>query len=159
MILNPYRFAGAAVPAPLHWWNLTSNKAEGLWDFGSGDFGLLTTSSAGVTVEADQPDGVGDCIEFDNSGTPDGYVYTLQNQAWDGAGNDISISCWIAFPTGSTYINKPFFSWFNSTPDDRLVQLRVGSAADAWQADFYDTGTNTVAATDDAEDPVADGTW
>jgi hypothetical protein len=159
MILNPYRFAALAVPAPLHWWNLTSNTAEGLWDYGSGDFGLLATSSTGVTVEADQPDGVGDCIEFDNSGTPDGYVFPLQDKAWDGAGNDISISCWIAFPTGSAYVNRPFFSWYNSSPDDRLVRLEVNVTADAWQAVFYDTGTKNVTATDLNADPVPDGRW
>jgi len=159
MILNPYRFAaGTAVPAPLHWWNLTDLKL-GLWDYGSGEFGKLATSSAGVTVETDQPDGAGDCIEFDNSGTPDGYVTTLTDQAWDGAGNDISISCWIAFPTGSTYINKPFFSWYNSSPDDRLVVMNVAAANNAWLAKFFDTGTNSASAIDPAEDPAADGTW
>ena len=160
MIINPYRFAaGATPPAPLHWWDLTDTKADGLWDFGSGEFGLLTTSSAGVTVEADQPDGAGDCIEFDNSGAIDGYVYALQDKSWDGAGNDISISCWIAFPTGSTFIGKPFFSWYNTTPDDRLVVLNVAAATEAWLATFYDTGTNEVEALDQFEDPVADGRW
>ena len=146
VIINPYRFSagGVSLPRPIHFWDL-DNTTTGVDDLGSGGTGSpwARLSQGGVAVNVTTgsaaPGGVGECLDFvtgyyeyDDAGTTD--------IAWDGARDEMTMTCWYQIRFTSTAKNQ-LISWRTLTTTARLAQMQVENSTDDYLGGaFFDDG-------------------
>ena len=119
-IINPYRFAAAGIPTPLHWWDL-DDLSDGLTDQGDGSNDMSLTNVSTTVDTGDAPDS-GDSILI---GSNTQYLHTLNNFAWDGSGNEVSWAAWFKCESQSSTYNS-ILMWRNaSSTTPRIIHLDV----------------------------------
>ena len=125
-------------------------------DYGTGGFGHLANNLGNVSTAADQPDGAGDSLDF--AGNANTYLgdMGLDNVAWDGAGNDLTIALWFNADAWTNFCRM--FAWVGSGNDIALVRLVVDASFDYVGYTQYDTDTTSIAATSNVADSVI-STW
>ena len=145
MIINPYRFAAAAGTAlsadPIHWWDM-NNLTTGIDDQGTnsatGPFSsrLAQGGTPDVTTGGFAPNS-GECINFQ----PVEYLHNSSgaNIAWDGTGNDYSLSIWVNADT-ITGFHFPI-NWRDTGGSGNLFFIFYANngSPDDWRYIFYDS--------------------
>ena len=170
MIINPYRFGGAADPVadPLHYWDftdLTATAGGGIYDQGSGNWGALTSTFYPVRLGGgNAPDGVSSCLDFTSGTTDSDHLTMSTSKAWDGGTNDLSISMWVYHDNFSATNYHGLLTWRdNPGAGNRLTWLRADTSASAFgRPEFfiYDVNDNNDVAEDNtAGGDLAAGQW
>ena len=134
MIINPYRFSGAAaVPAPLAWFDLDDS---GTW---SND----GTSSAISLVAIGTPTTTTSTVGSTNRTVCNldrGDRFQDLTAAWDGANNDqMSVSIWFKYdtlPANSLYL----MDWRDVAGDDIFYLLLASTSYDTVGGQIFDDG-------------------
>ena len=143
-----------AVSQPLHWWDV-ENLTTGMVDRGDSTsrFDLGKVSSGGGLRVGEAPDGT-DCVETPaNVYLANKHPTPLQDIAWDGSGNDVSVSIWarcIAIASTGNWV----FSWRASTT--AFCQINIQS--DKIQAVLWNDNGNFIIAETTGLTPALD-TW
>jgi len=152
-------FRGAPPPLPAHWWDLT-DLTSGLLDLGTGGWGHLQNGSSagaygGVTTTSDQPDGAGDSLDF--SGASDVNLRNMgaADIAWDGVGNDITISFWAKV---DAWVNaEQFFYWSKAGAKIAIIDIRTATSNHILHTQ-YDTDEDFIQAGDPSQS-ASTATW
>ena len=155
-IINPYRFAAAATPTPLHWWDLDTVTASsaGILDQGTGDWGYLTPAGSPALSSGGGPNGQ-DVADLDFN-----EYFTGGDQSWDGSGGQVTMSIWAELDALDT-TGSWLLSWRNSSTPRTMQLAAYNDTTDfAYAVVWDDDGDNVSTFADkDATVPTDGTTW
>ena len=152
---------GAALPTPLHWWDLTdlsTSAGGGVYDQGIGNWGALRVPSGNSPAVSTNgsPNGSVDCLDFTPAVGASDYLDMATAQAWDGAQDNMTLCAWVYVDSISSTRNL-IVNWSASLPD-YLIGLQVtNSTTDHWIYTLYDSAFYS--ALDTSESYGSTGTW